>query len=672
MFSNIRDLKDSEKIDEEAIGIDFGGLIFPLASSHPIITIIQADGSHKVVSRYQDQFWDFTDIAGQITKVYFFNKNKKTKYQLSDGNWEILRAILAYIWLAGHRSINYATLFNYAKNLRALLGVCSAHKLEARELYKHPDLAKKIFEIIPGGKRIIKLMYELYANRHVLGFYLMGPETLRDVSRVLLPFEHEQTPYIPTRIWNYQANRLTEFLQDFINNLDCFKRLFNCLFLLYKEFGYSESRKEYRKKNVSPFNRSTKNWQYLGDFNLLTYTFQIRSVLEKWMVVDGRSLAVISKQSGPRILSTYFTAVCYVGLIYLGNFSGMRSKELLALNSTSIECDEDELFGKIYFLISTTTKTIADNRASWVTTPFSAEVVKALSEISNMRVSCAMEFNRGKVDKSLNESRSLFMKAFEPWGLARGDALDIDIGVTAAIRYGNWSSYCPNLFDESDLTITESDFLEAKKVTPTLNPDRFAVGEVWPLAIHQLRRTLIVNALEDGVSIFSVQYQAKHQALMMSKYYGRGQRGRPMSNEMQMEFMGEVHSAIVQRVEELNKSNFVSVYGDGHKSRLIEFIDISNTRSLIKGATDGSYSIRETFYGICLKKGFCSSGGISFLGDCPSCELGLGDKNKIPTLAKIKDQIKSFISESVMNNQLHASLKKQLQIVTDAIVFLES
>ncbi|UOO89776.1 hypothetical protein LVJ82_01955 [Vitreoscilla massiliensis] len=47
----------------------------------------------------------------------------------------------------------------------------------------------------------------------------------------------------------------------------------------------------------------------------------------------------------------------------------------------------------------------------------------------------------------------------------------------------------PKLFDGKELTITEADLEMANRMTFGLDPEKFAVGKVWPLAWHQLRRT---------------------------------------------------------------------------------------------------------------------------------------------------------------------------------------
>ena len=647
-------------------------LKFPLAVDYPIVSLLLKDGLYKVISRNGDDIWDFTELEGAIRRIYIRNSKWSRKNWLTDENTVLLRDILGYFWLSDRQQITFSTLYNISKYLRSFLAECSRREIVATDLFKEPNVASQIFERLTTkcAHTTLRLLAEIYACREILGFFILSPQALNKIYKLIPKEDIKQTPYIPVRIWDYQALRLTEFLEDFMGSFEKFESLNAHLVCIYKSCGYADARKSERGNNVSPFNQTNKGL-YVGPFADLARDFGVDKVLEKWMVSPSRRLDVICGQSGPRIVSSYLTAVTFVGLLYLANFSGMRSDELLSLTKNSVVIEEDKDFGTLYFLQGGTTKTVLDNEALWVTSPFSERVVDALAKISLMRIACAVEFGRGVVDDGDHLNPPLFMRAYEPWGLARGEALDSPVSIKKAVRYGQWRTYAPNLFDEHALTITDTDFLEAKKYTPSLNTIKFAIGQPWPLAMHQLRRTLIINAVEGGVSIFSTQYQAKHQSLIMTKVYARNHVGKRLSKQMKLEFMDVVYSSIVSKAQELADEKYVSVYGAEHKASLIEFVDVTHAAKLLEGAVSGSYSIRETFYGLCLKKGYCPAGGISFVGDCPSCHGGLGDKTKLPALKAVQAQVASQLLSSVPGSKLAESLNKQLDIVSSAIVFLE-
>lgn len=647
-------------------------LRFPLPSDYPIVSILLEDGTYKIVSRNGDDVWEFTELEGVFRRIYIRNSKWNKRSHLSDQNILVFRDVLGYLWLSDRREITSSNLVHISKNLRSFLAGCTKQGVVATELFKKPNVASKIFESLTPkqARTMILLLAEIYANREILGFFILNPLELYDIEKLIQITDVEQTPYVPIRIWDYQALRLTEFLNDFMSTFDKFESLFNNLVEIYLNCGYGKARKSERPRNVSPFNKSNKG-EYVGRFSDIANDFEVDEILKKWMVSPNRSFDTICAQSGPRIFSTYLTAVTYVGLIYLANFSGMRSGELISLVKNSVITEEDKDFGTIYFLQGGTTKTVVDKGALWVTTPFSQKVVDALAKISLMRITCAKRFGRGKVNSDEHLNPHLFMRAYEPWGLARGDALNMSVSISKYLRYGHWQSYCPNLFDREILTITKDDFLEAKKYTPSLNTDKFAIGKPWPLAMHQLRRTLIVNAVEGGVSLFSTQYQAKHQSLVMTRVYSAHHVGRRISKEMRTEFMDAVYGSLVGRMHELREDRFVSIYGADHKTRMIEFVDVTSAKKLLEGTVGGSYSIRETFYGLCFKKGFCPSGGISFVADCPSCSEGLGDKNKLPTLKAVRVQLATQLSDIKERTKLAESLNRQLDIISSAIDFLE-
>ncbi|MEJ5279795.1 hypothetical protein WH299_11015 [Pseudomonas sp. MYb541] len=652
-------------------GVD-DALKFPLPSDYPIVSVRLGDGTYKVVSRNGDDIWDFTETEAKICRIYIQNSKWNKKNRLSQKNVQIFRDALGYFWLSDRQQITVSTLVHMAKPLRVFLAECSKRGIVATDLFQYPKIASEIFESITGKQAqiVIRLLAELFANRENLGFFILNPQALYEISKLLPGKEFEQTPYIPVRIWNYQALRLTEFINDFIAALGQFQALNDHLVEIYRNCGYADARKSDRSRNVSPFNQSNKE-QYVGPFAEIARAFDIDKVVEKWMVAPGRSFDTICGQSGPRIISSYLTAVTYVGLLYLANFSGMRSDELLSLAKNSVITEEDKDFGTIYFLQGGTTKTVVDKEALWVTTSFSEKVVDVLAQISLMRIACAAEFGRGIVDDDEALNPHLFMRAYEPWGLARGQALNMPVSLTKVLRYGAWPTYVPNLFDIETLVITKDDFLEAKKYTPTLNPVKFSIGNPWPLAMHQLRRTLIVNAVEGGVSIFSTQYQAKHQSLIMTQVYARNHVGKRLSKQMKADFMDAVYASTAGLAKELSEDKYVSKYGRAHKARLIEFVDVTQSKALFEGAVNGSYSIRQTFYGLCFKKGHCPSGGISFVADCPSCAEGLGDKTKTPALKAVRAQVASQLQGVAPGSKLYESLNVQITILSSAINFLE-
>src|SRR5690606_15559403 len=86
---------------------------------------------------------------------------------------------------------------------------------------------------------VLRLVTILYVSRKSLGFHFLSPWEVGLVQRMLMPVEFRQTPCIPWRIWEYQKDRLHEFMSDFISASDRIVRLTDRLIELYKESDYS-------------------------------------------------------------------------------------------------------------------------------------------------------------------------------------------------------------------------------------------------------------------------------------------------------------------------------------------------------------------------------------------------------------------------------------------------
>ncbi|WP_339435149.1 hypothetical protein [Pseudomonas orientalis] len=649
------------------------GLKFPLDNDYPILVKKdESTGQDQVLVTYSQDRWDFSSVSGTIKNFYFYRVSNSAKGNISASGWKAFKMVMAYLWINRGHSISIETYGYYYKQFRALFVIMTSHNVDVLEAPMNEDQAYKVFGLHRRASVMLQLIAVLYVGRSRLGFYFLAPWESTLVQRMLEPVESQQTPCIPWRIWEYQKDRLKEFMDDFISSSERLGRLQNRLIDLYEGSDYNRKRVKGRvtsdTHNIKPFGK--ENHRYLTFHHYSTF-YGLSPLLRKWMVPFGRDLDTIVSQDGARIFSSYLTAVSYVGLLYLGNYSGMRRGELSKLRANCFISDDDEVLGKAYFLCGGTSKTINDPNALWVTDEYSGEVVKALGAVSAMRLRCAKIFNRGDVVGADMLNPLLLLRAYEPWGRARGEALDKSVELCKDFSYNGWQGVCPNLFDTRVLTITEEDFLLAKKYTPSLDIQEFAVGNIWPFALHQLRRTLLIDATESGVSRSSTQYQAKHRDTSMTRYYISNFQSN-LSAEMRKGLMAEIVASLSRTAVGLKENHFVSVYGQEHKAKLIEFVDLTDIKDLCETADTRSFSIRETFFGICLKKGYCSSGGITFVGDCGTCAEGLGDKRKVAVLVALKDDLTSRLVDFKSGDLDYISMEFQIKAIDAALKTLRS
>lgn len=647
-------------------------LSFPLADDYPLLVQHDEDGSVKnVLVTYGQDRWDFSSVALQIKNFYFIKVSNLAKGDISLGNWDAFKRAMAYLWITRKKVLSVDTYEYYYKQLRALFVILTELRIEILDAPLSEQQAFAVFYRHKRSDVLLNLMTLLYVGRSSLRFYFLDPWVTVLVQRTIAQRKFSQTPSIPWRIWEYQKDRLYEFLSDFI---EASSRLFMLCDYLIEAYEHSD----YKAKRIS--GRVTSDTHNVGplrgasagalSFEDLAEEFNLSFLLNKWMVAPGRNLTVIISQDGARIFSSYLNAVCYVGLIYMANFSGMRRRELSRLRANCVVKEQDEVLGDIYFLRSGTSKTIDDPNALWVTNDRSDEVAEALAAISRMRVRCARIFGRGDIEGVDTENPLLAMRAFEPWGRARGEALEKSIYLLKDLSYAEWQVVCPNLFDKKIITITEEDLLVALKYTPGLDLDDYAIGKCWPFALHQLRRTLLIDAIESGVSDESAQYQAKHHVLHVTRYYAANYQPN-MSSQMRDSLLEEIAASLVRFAGGLKDNHFVSVYGEAHKSRLIEFLSAADSTQLRKMVGSNTFGLRETFFGVCLKRGSCSSGGISYVADCGSCAEGLGDKRKVSSLNMIKSELIASLTELNEGDLDYTSVCHQIAAIEKSVRFLQ-
>lgn len=303
-------------------------------------------------------------------------------------------------------------------------------------------------------------------------------------------------------------------------------------------------------------------------------------------------------------------------MAYLLNFSMMRIYEGWSLHTDCLEIEQDENFGSIYMLRGVTTKTIEDDDARWVTSPSAKVAVEVASCVARLRM-IAAEANP-EVPTTPDQLRNppLVLRPYEPW--ANSKNVDHDLSIRPQYpSYREMAKYHPRLFNLDELRITAADLQIARLITPDLDSEAHAVGRIWPLAWHQLRRTGAVNMQSSGlVSDASVQYQLKHATRAMSLYYGQGRAHVSLNKSAQTEYVRTIYELLGKEVARLFADRFVSPYGADHKSQILKMIAPKDAAQLSIAARAGKVAWRENLLGGCTKRGPCEYGGVDNVVRC--------------------------------------------------------
>ncbi|EPG3567691.1 hypothetical protein ON011_002600 [Providencia rettgeri] len=650
---------------------------WPPAPDFP--AVIDAYG--HVVSRYGDVRWDLSPWSGHTLTIYFGDGSDQGK-RVSPQNAELLRKVVAW-WLWGEAAIRSAKALVFKfETIKPLFVACTDAGILATELYRYPKVIEKLSEYYKQrGNRLIECLHSLFIARETLGFVLLDESGIKLLSSVLTTNDSTQTAYIPARIWSYQVSRLRECLEDFLLHQEQVEACYDFCLSAYarnaggqlsKSFGGLGINGPFRSSRIRGKSRTGR--VFYGLFTETAEEFGISELLDRWVLFNN--------VTGIRSLTTYLSLISSVGLAYLLNFSLMRIEEGSKLRADCYEVERDQLGEDIHMLKGVTTKTIEDSDARWIVSPSVEIALKAMRIVAFMRSKAARENPYLELSKEDVENPILQFLQHEPWS-SKAPKSQSTKKYKKIRSYGDISkNLWPKLFDDKELTITEADLEMANRMTFGLDPEKFAVGKVWPLAWHQLRRTGAVNMLASGlVTEASLQYQLKHASRAMSQYYGKNyyRLKEPLNEEARAYYLREMYQSMVREFKALQSDQYVSPHGEKRKQQILSEISEKDHEQLLKAAKSGRISYRQTFLGGCANSGPpCPLGGISNISSCMGfssnkpCASALLDKAKLPMIKQLKNVITIQISDAAPDSPLYESLQAQLESAERAIHVIES
>lgn len=646
---------------------------WPPALDFPVVI----DNAGKTISRYGDSIWDVTPWANRKETINFGDGPlRKNDPGLSVENATLLRQIVA-IWLYAPNGVRtVSTLTMRFDVLRTMLIFLSKKGIAANEVHKDLSIIEMLPQVIRSSRSKIAtlILHDVWEARELLGFYILDNIQIQRFSNSYALHQTNQTAYIPPRIWTYQVTQLKKFIDDFILNIESIKACFEYTMEAYENNGLinSHESKDRLKPHKRPFLQTPRKNPgkrvgrvYHGAFINTLERFGIKYIFQKW-------LGEISNL-GPKAFTSYFYLANVVGSAYIANFSMMRIGEIRSLRSNCFRIETDSTLGlEIHVIQGRTTKTINDENACWITTLNSELAVRMLRTIARLRTMVAIKDSTNSFSTEDKENPFLLMRPYEPWR-TRQEFTSLTPSARPTLpAYSTIVSKFPKLFNAEQLQIQPSDLEIACLVTPTLDPNTFSIGKIWPLAWHQLRRTGAVNMNASGlVSDPSLQYQLKHASPWMSRYYSQGFHhvNIALSDEARSEYIKSMYEAVAAQFRQLQSERFFSLHGGKRKSQILQLVEPDNHENLIKAAEIGSIAYRPVFMGVCTSLTPCPYGGIDYVMKCagttsiPACENLLVDINKRKLVEQLSQILKKRIIESAENSPLKSSLKAQLNAV---------
>ena len=651
---------------------------WPPRNDFPIV--VGRDG--ETISRFGDQIWDVSIWVGYIFRFNFGDTpRRKDDFGNTPENSLTFKLIIIW-WLYRPGKIRKPRrLMAIYTALRPMFVACSKEGVSALDLYKFPAVQNKIFTEASKGrnKTVIMIAHEIWESRDELGFYLLTPW---DIGKIAVTIEKndevKQTPYIPPRIWLYQASRLRACLEDFMANREAIANCFKfCLDTYAHNAGsLAKACSQDFPAHLRPFNVNNKRHHkkhpeaiYFKTFFEVSDKFGITELLERWVPR--------MKKGGAASFSAYFNLISLVGTAYLVNFSLMRIEESFSLKTNSLSIERDENTGEdIYILTGVTTKTIHDDDARWITAPSAKLAIDVLSIVAKLRIQCAVLNPNVPISASDTSDPYLYQRPYEPWRKkSKGFEYTQDIRPTVS-SYVATLQKNTKLFDPSEMRITDRDLESALLITPSLNPKEYFVGNEWSLGWHQLRRTGAVNMAGSGiVSESAMQYQLKHATRAMTRYYGSGHYHLRfgLNSSAVNEYVRTIYEMLAKEVTLVTSPRFISPHGEKRKEQLLAAISEKDHKALVSEARKGRINYRPMFLGACMNDGPCEYGGFEHVARCGGlngsqpCESALYDKNMLPRIQALRDNLQTRLSGAEEGSPLETSLSIQKLAVENAI-----
>ena len=211
------------------------------------------------------------------------------------------------------------------------------------------------------------------------------------------------------------------------------------------------------------------------------------------------------------------------------------------------------------------------------------------------------------------------------------------------------------------------------------NPD-FAVGKLWTVKSHQLRRSVAVYASRSGmVSLPTLKTQFKHLSVVMTALYSENssyaqnflmdESGRPIDDDSAvMSFRDAIafntsvrfHEQVIQSEGELRGPIGVDLQRAKDSNNLPKiFLNREETQMAVK---QGRFSFKETPVGGCVLKGSCPHFAIDLVLPCTS-----SCKHAILKPEKLKSYIESLrfdLATLSPKSRPHQLVTKEIDFIT--------
>lgn len=479
--------------------------------------------------------------------------------------------------------------------------------------------------------------------------------------------QSKQTTVVPSRIYGEMIVTTTEFIDDFnLNSGKLFRFLSHCN--VNPAYGRSIGRQtEAIKKMIENGTypdaenviRDSRGFIWWQKFERFEHGFD--EAIKHYGLDDYFDKYDIRKFNDIRKL---LTDVHRAANINISIFTGARQSEVASLPAGCLSTIK--LDGEEHVLISGYSskmqQTITDSE--WVADTSTKSAVQAARDVTAYVCKCNnIEFN--------NDTIPLFLKVAGIPSLYGTQTVYSTNANTSLYDFAlSQSTKTSNVFLQrfpDKFKITQSDISEVIDIDPHYgysNDERFTIGSTWPLADHQLRRSLVVYAFSEGVAHPELKWQLKHISLAMTLWYGRNGAFAKAITQSSDHIYKDYQGAVAEYEAAQYLANVISEEVKLHGthgvfvSNMIVKHGHDETRRLV---ARGELAYKETPIGGCVSTSGCSMDAFLNITSCIPCKSAVFTTNDIPKIDRAISHITNISETSETQSQ--AKISADLQLV---------
>lgn len=609
--------------------------------------VISRNVAGGVLTYYSYQRWDFSPYSRPTQRersiVFPTPTDEKHKVFVEDLKW------LTFIFLfhkKGKKRGAVGTLVHRYRLLLIAFTFALEFDLSVCSLFSNAELIEDLFYTLSKSKKkelliVVRSLSKMTPEE--LGFDVVSVKDKKILSLKNPKFDSpsvKQTAIIPERIYSHCAYDLSIQLEEFNAHAT---RLTDFLDACLANSVYGRSITSQRLRGL-------KKSTFVHTFGQASDFFDLAGYFTKYKINSLDGLC-------HHLMITQFRSK---SLIHM--YSGMRDEEVLSMRYNCVETVKVKK-NDVVTLLGVTTKLEKgeEKNTYWISC---AEVLPGIEAAKTI---CRIV---SKANQVAPENMYLFITPSHLPISKRHHGLVKLSEKTFVISSLMHHFYNSEAFFGDEYRITPEDQKLLKQIDFSRDWTKepaFQVGNLWPFATHQFRRSLAVYSLSSRlVSLTSLKRQLKHISLAMTLYYVRGCLQHVGMFDLHQNFKEEV-LALRDTVAALDYINLAfssqpllgaqGTYIERRVKPLGEEAILILRDETIKRANKGEFRYVNTHMGGCVSPQPCGKPLISPLSSCLHCSKSVLDPERVNETIVISEAHCLKLSEGPEKTTLDSEIK---------------